>query len=685
MHLVYSAPFAVAGLAHLFLFLLLLISGRARPVKFLFLFATASTAIAGATIAVGSADVVGVAGAILELAVTGSWCGVVIWLLYEQQTRDGHVVQLISAAALIAAIASIGSSAFPGNAASTATIELYSRVALAVVGLLATENFFRNTDAEARWRIIFFCIALAGMFAYTIFLYADALLFRRVSALLWAGRGVVVACAAPFFAVAAARNRDWAINIHVSRDAVFHTATLLGSGVFLLALAATGEAFRAIGPGWGDLAEMLLAIGGVTVLGVVLSSGSARSRLRRIVADNFYSTRYDYRREWLKCIEVLSGGRKPDSVQTRVIRAVAEVVDSPRGMLWVRELESAAFGWAGSWNQPATGRVEPADSPFAGLFREGDWIVEFGDDLGAEWPAPEWLGEVKDPWLAVPLPHNGRVIGFVVLSRPRAPLKLDNEVFDLLRIVARQSAIHLAEQRNAKALAETKQLGDFAKRFAFVAHDVKNVGGQLAMVLHNARSHSDDPQFHQDVLLTVQAAHDRIRKLLGGLTSTASPTPPGVIFPVELLTEIVEEISRSRGNGTITLQLDGRNAPVSMDKNDFYSVIKHLCDNAIEASAGGVQLRVRHQAMRVAIEVADCGQGMSAEFIRDQLFQPFGSTKRQGMGIGAYQARELVRAAGGDLLVASKPGMGTTIRIFLPNLGALDENGEIKAGLEGIQ
>src|SRR5262249_45478385 len=153
------------------------------------------------------------------------------------------------------------------------TAALYARLSLAVVGLLATENLFRNTRPDSRWHVNLLCVALAGIFGFTIVIYADALLFRHISELLWAGRGMVIAVSAPLLAVAAARNRDWEIDIHVSRGVVFYTTTLIGSGVFLLALAATGELFRAIGAGWADLAEMILVIGGVAAIGVMLTSG----------------------------------------------------------------------------------------------------------------------------------------------------------------------------------------------------------------------------------------------------------------------------------------------------------------------------------------------------------------------------------------------------------------------------
>jgi signal transduction histidine kinase len=86
------------------------------------------------------------------------------------------------------------------------------------------------------------------------------------------------------------------------------------------------------------------------------------------------------------------------------------------------------------------------------------------------------------------------------------------------------------------------------------------------------------------------------------------------------------------------------------------------------SAACPVRVVVRHEALSVLIDIIDEGPGMSADFIRDRLFRPFATTKTGGHGIGAYQARELLRAAGGDLLVLSRPGAGTTMRLLLPSV-----------------
>ena len=74
----------------------------------------------------------------------------------------------------------------------------------------------------------------------------------------------------------------------------------------------------------------------------------------------------------------------------------------------------------------------------------------------------------------------------------------------------------------------------------------------------------------------------------------------------------------------------------------------------------------RRRGGQLLLEVTDQGLGMDPAFIRDQLFLPFRSTKSGGYGIGAFQTRELIRMAGGDLEVISEKGFGTTMRIILP-------------------
>src|SRR5579862_1326239 len=652
--------YGLAAGVYVFLCLMLLRSKGGGVTRMLLCVGCGATALWAAAAIAGPGPGSGPAGAALELARSAAWCAVMIHLLQRQfggRRRMAGLAGCLAAIASFVMMIAVHDQRLPSPSAEL----LLGYLALAVFGAFLADNLYRGTPTDRRWHISLLFVGIGGMFVYDLPFYADAALFRQFSPLLADGRPIAAILAAPLVAVTAARNRDWVIDIHVSRDVVFHTGSLILSGIFLLALATVGEAFRVIGPGWGGLAEVALLLAGATAIGVSLTSGSARSRLRHLVVDNFFTHRYDYRKEWLRCIATLS---QPDQSgpATRIIKALAAIADSPAGQLWMRDPEGTAFHWNGSWNlQPASG-AEPADGPFAAAFRDGNWVIE----LEREPRQPEFVAEIGGAWLAVPLNHLGTLLGFVVLVAPRAPQRLDREAFDLLRIVGRQAASHAAERQQAQAMLETRRLRDFGNRFAFAVHDMKNVASQLSMIVQNAARFRSDPEFHDDVFLTVEAALGELNTLIARLRPAPSAVALGALSdPVDLIAEAIAAVGRTRGV-TINLRHDGGRGAVAVDGELLRNVVSHLCDNAIDAAVREVSVNVRHERSRLVVDIADDGAGMPAEFVRDQLFAPFGSTKDDGLGIGAYQARELIRSVGGDLLAQSRPGVGTTMRIVLP-------------------
>src|SRR4029079_8521653 len=213
--------------------------------------------------------------------------------------------------------------------------QIYFRVILSIVGLLLVENLLRNTRESRRWHIFPLCLAAGALFAYDLFVFAEALILRSVDFSLFSARGIVLALMVPPLIVTMVRNEDWRIDIHVSRRVVFHTATLTAGGLFLLAAAGAASMLGQIQGEWGSILKVVFFFGSVLVLGAVISTESLRSRARRMIAENFFSRRYDYREEWLRFVETFSSADDLDSLQIRVIRAVANIVDSPGGALWL--------------------------------------------------------------------------------------------------------------------------------------------------------------------------------------------------------------------------------------------------------------------------------------------------------------------------------------------------------------
>ncbi len=666
-----------------------LLRTRANPSRGPLLAACLLTVLwAGSAVALPGANPLGGLPGLFDLARLVAWFGVTLHL-YRRFVPGpagwgragpgrGFAVMGVLIALMVGGALLIGLDRGLG-AVSLASAGVAARLVLAICEVLLLENLLRNAPEEAHWNVNLVCIGLGALAVYDIVMCTDAALFRQVSPVLADGRALANVLVAPLLALAAVRMQK-APALALSRSAAFHSASLVASGVLLLALAGVGEVVRSFGNRWGAVAEVGLVCAGVLAVAVLLTSGAGRSHIRAALVDPFFAERYDYRREWLRCIDTLAGAGSAAPLHARVIRTVAQVVDSPAGVLFLREAGpapgSGAFQWAGSWNMPAVTQPVPPDHPLLAGFGAGEEIAQ-PDRAALACPPTDALPAI---WLAVPLPRaGGGPAGFVLVAPPRGPFPLDGEVFALLRTVAREVATYLAEQRALQALMEARQLRDFGKRFAFVAHDIKNVSSQLSLLLANAERHIDNPEFQRDMLETVRASVRKIGLLLrrlqepqamaGGVSGDA----PGRVEPLVRLEAVAGTCRRLRG-ARVAVEADMQSGEVAIDPAAFDAVVTHLLDNAVEASgaveAGGpaapVRLVLRHDQRFVLVDIIDRGPGMTPDFVRDELFRPFRTSKREGSGIGAFQARELLREAGGDLIVLSRPGEGTTMRLLLP-------------------
>jgi putative PEP-CTERM system histidine kinase len=544
--------------------------------------------------------------------------------------------------------------------------QVFCRIGISVCGLLVVENLYRNTLPARRWHMFPLCVAAGSLFAYDLFVFADAVVLRHADPVLLAGRGVVLALIVPPLIVTMVRNQAWNIDIHVSRRVVFHTATLTAGGLFLIVAAGIAGFIGHVSGNWGGLLRLTFFGGSVLALATVFSIASLRSRLWRALSDNFFSARYDYRSEWMRCIATLSSSGDRDPLQSRVIRALGDVVDSPGGVLWLKDADGN-FRIATSLNMTlGTAHVESESGGFVEAFDNGNSIQLFGQSGAKSQASPDWARRNAQAWLAVPLVLLEEIIGFVVLAQPRAPQTLDWESSDLLLTIGRQSASWLMEELSANALAESRALIEYGKRFSFIAHDVKNVSSQLGLMIANMKNFDDKPEFRADMARTMEAAIKRLNGLLDKLrTDRAGPATEG---KADIAT-IVAGVVRDLHSPAVTVKQQAQPGFCeTIAEGDLRSVLTHVITNALEASAPGDPVSVTLQAdeRQTIIAVQDRGCGMAPDFIKNELFVPMRSTKKRGHGIGAFQARELVRAAGGTLEVVSTVGAGTLIRIALP-------------------
>ena len=673
--LVPVASYGVAAAAFLLLAVLLLGRWRARPHAGAFGAAALLTAVwAGGAAASGAIDrlpLLLLDGP--EALRTAAWLALLLalstsgWRLRVWLGGVALVVllQLCGALSPPAGGRGNGADAWPAMLTAMSTV---LRLALAVLGMLLVEHVYRGAQQNARWGIKFACLGIGALFAYDFYLYSDALLFRRIHQDIWAARGVVNALSAPLLAVAATRNPVWTPGLLLSRQIMFRSAALLGSALYLLAMAGSAWYLRYVGGAWGAVMQLVCLAGAALLLTVVLFSGTMRARLKIFINKHFYQGRYDYRHEWQRCTHGLAEEGGP--LSERAIQALAGLVESPAGVLWLRR-DNDCFQPAASWNMPLPKHQTRGDSEICRFLAQRRWVIEM-----PEWrrhprrygglALPAWLTETPSLWLVVPLMLERRLSGFICLARPRTALQLNWEVRDVLKIAGSQAASYLAHRESADSLAVARQFESFNRMSTFIVHDLKNLVSQLSLLLVNAERHKANPAFQEDMLETLSHSLDKMKQLLLKLRRDDTLDVAAPLVLDQLLARAVEACASSQPKPT--LELRGAGLTVLANWQRLERVIGHLIQNAVEATPrdGKVTVKLLRAGDAAVIELTDTGHGMSEEFIRERLFKPFESTKTAGMGIGVFESREYMREIGGRLGVISVPGKGTTFRVTLP-------------------
>ncbi len=603
-------------------------------------------------------------------------------------TRTGDRLAPIAAgvALVLGAFAASGDP----NAAFAASV---GHVGLAVAGLFLVEKLLKASRPAALWSTKHLLIGTGTILAFDLFYYTDALLLLRIDDTLRAAQPAIATLALPLILIGARRLSEVKIHLPLSRGLLVGTTALLASGIYILSVAAIAYLIRGLGWAWGPTLQLIFLFGAAMVLVVLLSSTSLRHGGRRFIERNIFTFAYDYRREWLRLVEGMAGvpdtgGEGELSLDRRALKAAATLMDADGAALFMRSAEGG-FRYKTSWNLAL--KRSGAKAPPACLLdrlspgRPALVLPEPDDEGAAEAgllgrpEVEDWLEGFRDPWIALALIARNETVGLAVITRPRMRRSLSFEDLDLLAIFGHQLGSYLMVDELARHVAETEHFERMSKHVTFVAHDLKNVISQLSLVLQQAKDHAHDPAFVSDTFLTIGDAVERMKALMhkvqqGAGRERLEPLDLSVLVQTMQAGDRVDALAACTGG-----------IMVEAEPAAFRSLLDHLVDNAREAceaaaacevgatcdsakvaSGPRVALALRQDGAFAVLEIVDQGVGMSADFIENELFSAFKSTKAQGFGIGMYQCREWIERWRGRLEVESEPGRGTTVRITLP-------------------
>ena len=268
------------------------------------------------------------------------------------------------------------------------------------------------------------------------------------------------------------------------------------------------------------------------------------------------------------------------------------------------------------------------------------------------------------------------------------PLRLVGVVLD---ITARKEA-----EQQRRALERAEQLRTLGQMASGIAHDLNQSLALISGYGELARDalggpDADATEIATMVDMAVRSAQDGARTLkqLLAFVRTSEADEVETIDIGPLLHEVAQLTaprwrSASQATQGIRLEVDvpsDTNLLVRASRSGLREGLTNLIFNAVDALSDGggvIRLRGALENDRVVAEVSDTGPGIPAE-LQERIFEPFFTTKgERGTGLGLPQVKGMVVRYGGELMLESAPGRGTTFRIVLPralpsNEARLDE------------
>lgn len=541
------------------------------------------------------------------------------------------------------------------------------------------ESTFRVASAPVRRGFVITFITLFVLLGFATFVLASGLLYSflplsKLAALILPLCAGSVAIGHGFL-----RGQLVDARVPVSRAVVYSSFTAVAAGLYLLSIglvAQVAEIFH-----WSPSAVVSLSLAFFAVLLAILLATSRRvqRRVRRFVDHNFYVKKHDFHARWNQVSQALDPGRGEAGI-------VDSVMELCQQIFYTRDVTLAL-------RDPASPRIRPvrgqgADQP--------DLVLVPSDPLCRELKATrhslvldrdrdkyEFLAIYveEEAWLSgtaseviTPLLVGDELLGVLGLKRAPGHGPFSSEDLDLLDNIACQAAqvlkgIYLAEE--VGEARESQLLGQWS---SVVLHDMKNQLLPLQGLARNLKTRMDDPAFLRAAVGDLVRLAEQTERIIERLKKVRQvPEPRRDRVRLDRLVQLaIDENPAARTPGVqVAVDLDHRSA-VAGDSELLESVVRNIIGNALEAlqGQGRLDIRMRRQSNGaegdyIVLSIGDTGPGMTADFIHSRLFKPLATTKPHGTGLGLYQARNIVRAHGGEIWVESLPGAGSRFEIVL--------------------
>ena len=546
----------------------------------------------------------------------------------------------------------------------------------AVLIMMNLERTIRHVTGHMQWQIKFMVLGIASIFAIRIYTYSQVMIFQRIDIGYESVNMGILLVADLLVARSLFRGKLLNVQVYLSQTFLYQSFTLVLTGVYFI--------------GAGFLAWLTLEFGGnqnlqlatflvfVALVGyaALMMSGRLRVERKRFITRHFKAPKYDYRAIWEQFTAGTVSLATIGELSDFIVKVTSETLETPSVSIWVAE-EKDSLILGGSTILTPTGTVKTTLFDDGGLRflqamagqtlpvdmdrAEDDWI----EDLRKFYADAFKEGEIR---FCVQLIAAGDLIGIMTIGNKVSREPLSFEESELVKAIADQTAASILNRQLLRKLRKAQELEAFQTMSAFFMHDLKNLASKLSLVTENLPIHIDNPEFRKDAIRTISESVSKINGMCNRLSLLSRK------MELELdetdMNALLESII-SKQTTTMKIQIVcnyGKIPPIYLDREQFSKVLENLLINAQDAveKDGGIQLKTSCDSHWAELTVTDNGCGMSKEFVAKKLFQPFQTTKKQGMGIGLFHCKTIVEAHGGRIEVESEQGKGSVFKVKLP-------------------
>jgi len=452
--------------------------------------------------------------------------------------------------------------------------------------------------------------------------------------------------------------------------------TVVIAGLYLLAFAVITWTSDLMGMPYQRLGSMVLSVFAIFVLLSVLISGKARRQLRIFVNENFRPGLYNYRREWRHYARLMTSCSTVDDLLSNTISSLCETMMTKKGLIYA----GVSGGKAADYGLEREEIAGASSGEMIELYAGSSIVMIHGSRRLTRLPArqagqaagrgqaPEWVRAVS--FLTI----GGEPRGFIALGEKDFGRPWSEEDRDFLATITDQAALALENLLMEERHLESKQLESFNRFASFVIHDLKNTVGMLSLTAENARDNIQDREFQEDAIDALERSVQKMRRLIDSLNAHKSPAAisRALTDVVATAAEKIDSLRQLASKKGVTVDLKAESAVSAfVDPAALSRIVENLVLNSIEASGdgGSVEVRIARHGKSLTVIVSDDGPGFDGDFLKNGLFRPFMSTKKNGLGVGLVLCKSLATAHGGSVSVASLPEGGATVTVELPAEG----------------